>query len=71
MNLSQFDVQHPLFKPLWLRLLIIGIGAAWTVVELRGGNWFWAGLFAVCTAYLVHQWLLFFNPVDPDEDAKK
>ena len=58
------DVQHPMFRPLWLRLLIVAVILCWAVVEVRGGNVFWAAVFLVSGAYLAHQFLWAFDPGD-------
>ncbi len=52
-----FDVQHPLFRPLWLRVLIIAFCFGWAVFEWSNGKTGWAALFVVCGAYLAHQYL--------------
>ena len=67
MKKSAFDVQHPIFRPLWLRVLIIFICFAWGTYELTLGNYFWVLLFAGCGLYLAYEWLVAFNPEDPDE----
>lgn len=59
-----FDVQRPMFRPLWLRALIVGLCLAWTVVEIRGGNGFWAVLFGAAALYLAYQFFVVFNPVE-------
>lgn len=62
-----FDVQSPIFRPLWLRVLITGICAIWTVVELRGGNPFWAILFGAAALYLAYQFFVVFDPDSGDD----
>lgn len=63
-----FDVQSPIFRPAWLRLLIVGICAIWTLVEIKGGNGFWAILFGAATLFLGYQ---FFVVFDPDRGKEK
>lgn len=65
---KSFDVQHPLFKPLWLRVLIIVFTFCWATFEYLNGNGLWALLFAACGAYLAHQWLWAWNPPKDDEE---
>ena len=47
-----FEVRHPFFRPLWRRVVVVAICAAWGLVELSGGNTFWVVLFwgigAIC-----------------------
>ncbi|MCG6904073.1 MAG: hypothetical protein LJE68_15470 [Rhodobacter sp.] len=66
-----FDVQSPMFKPLWLRVLIVGFCAVWTVFELVGSNVFWAILFGAATVFLGYQFFVVFDPVAPDRDDEK
>ncbi|MCD2173927.1 hypothetical protein [Rhizobium sp. C4] len=46
------EPEHPIYRPLWVRLLIVGILAVWSVLELVKGSPFWGtiaggvGLFA-------------------------
>jgi hypothetical protein len=40
-----FDFSHPLYKPLWVRALIVGICAAWSLFEFVSGTQAWAMLF--------------------------
>lgn len=57
-----FDVQTPMFKPLWLRLLIVVLACGWAVFELLGGNVLWAILFGAAGAYLGYQFFVVFDP---------
>ena len=57
-----FDVQTPMFKPLWLRLLIVVLVGGWTVFELLGGNVFWGILFGAAGVYLGYQFFVVFDP---------
>ena len=61
------DVQSPIFRPLWVRILIVGICAVWTVLEIKGGNGFWAILFGAATLFLGHQFFVVFDPDKGDE----
>ncbi len=57
-----FDVQHPLFRPLWLRLAIVALTCGWALFELAGGNLVWAAMFGAAGLYLAHQFLVAFDP---------
>ena len=35
------DTSHPLYRPLWVRLLIVGFCAAWAVIEFVNREFFW------------------------------
>ncbi len=64
------DVQSPILKPLWLRMVIVGVCTIWAIFELVGGNLFWAILFGAAAAYLGYQLLVVFSP-DDGEGANK
>lgn len=66
-----FDVQSPMFRPIWLRLLIVGLSLAWAIVEFTGGNLFWALVFGGAGLYLAHQFFIVFNPADPEDKDKE
>jgi type VI protein secretion system component VasK len=46
------EPEHPIYRPLWVRVLIVGILAVWSVLEFTHGSPFWGtiagwvGLFA-------------------------
>ncbi|HMQ57486.1 MAG TPA: DUF3329 domain-containing protein [Rhizobiaceae bacterium] len=63
-----FDFNHPFFKPLWIRILVVAFTLGWALFELSMGATFWAMLFGAMG--LAALWGLFvtFNPRD---DVKK
>ncbi|MDR6757615.1 hypothetical protein J2Y48_002912 [Mycoplana sp. BE70] len=70
------DPAHPFYRPLWVRLLLVGLCAAWTAVEYYNGEQTWGLIFLVMTAYAFAQLLLFFKPATaaetaPEEDGQK
>lgn len=40
-----FDMNHPFFKPLWIRVLVVSLCVGWAVFEFIGGSPFWGVLF--------------------------
>ncbi len=50
--LLNIEPEHPIYRPLWVRLLIVGLLAGWSALELTKGSPFWGmiaggvGLFA-------------------------
>lgn len=64
-----FDVQSPIFRPLWLRIVIVAFTSCWTVFEAISGNTIWALIFGVAATYLAHQFFIAFDPPDTDDDA--
>ncbi|MFD1328891.1 hypothetical protein [Mycoplana ramosa] len=63
------DPAHPFYRPLWVRLLLVGLCAGWTAVEYHNGQQMWGLIFLVMTAYAFAQLLLFYKPADPAERA--
>jgi hypothetical protein len=65
-----FDLQHPFYKPLWIRIAIVAVCLGMTALELSGGNVFWAILFGSVGVYAFHQFFIAFNPRDPEDGSK-
>lgn len=58
------DVQHPFFRPVWRRVLVVALCLGWAAVELAAGAVFWAILFGAIGLYCAHQFFLAFDPPD-------
>ena len=56
------DPAHPIYRPLWVRLLIVGVCLGWAVFELIGGAPFWAVLFGALGVYAAWVLLLTWKP---------
>ncbi|MDX3927184.1 MAG: hypothetical protein QHC90_15455 [Shinella sp.] len=66
------DPDHPFYRPLWIRLLLVGFCSAWTAFEFYNGEQMWGTIFLVVAAYAFAQLLLFYKPSDkPPETPKK
>jgi len=59
------DTDHPFYRPLWRRLLLVGVCAVWTGVEFYNNEQTWGTIFLVVTAYAFANLILFFKPSDP------
>jgi uncharacterized membrane protein len=66
--MSFLDVQSPIFRPLWLRVLIVAACLGWAVVELTGGSGFWSVIFGASGIYLAYQFFVVFDPDQKDEE---
>ena len=62
------DPDHPFYRPLWVRLLLVGLCAGWTAVEYYNGQHGWGLIFLIVTAYAFAQLLLFYKPKGPAEN---
>lgn len=54
------DPGHPFFAPRWRRWAVVGICAAWALLELSRGATLWAGGVAGIGAYAL--WALILSP---------
>lgn len=63
------DVNHPFFRPLWLRIGLVLVCAAWSFVEWYNGNGYWAALTGAITLYAAWTFLYAYDPA-PDDDPK-
>ena len=53
------DIDHPFYRPLWRRIAIVAVTAAWTAYEVFwGGNGLWLVLAAGSFAYSVWAFLI-------------
>ncbi len=62
------DMDHPFYRPLWRRVLIVASCAAWTAYEFYNGEEMWGMIFLAITAYAGSWLLLFFKPSDKPRD---
>jgi len=62
-----FNVQSPVFRPLWLRAAIVAFVGGWAILELSGGNYGWAALFVATAAYLAYEFFVVFDPDKGDD----
>lgn len=59
------DPSHPMYKPLWVRILIVAVCFGWAAVETLGSQPFWAMLSGALGAYSAWMLLLNFKPQPP------
>ncbi|HSO48807.1 MAG TPA: DUF3329 domain-containing protein [Rhizobiaceae bacterium] len=62
-----FDFNDPFYRPLWLRILIVGFCLGWALFEFVGGSPFWGVIFAGAGAMAFHGLFITFNPRDPKD----
>ena len=60
------DLRHPFFTPLWRRVVVVGILAIWTVIEITQGDPFWALLVGGIATYATY---VFFFAFDGGDDT--
>ncbi|MBX3568920.1 MAG: DUF3329 domain-containing protein [Rhizobiaceae bacterium] len=55
------DREHPFFRPLWRRILLVVFCACWAAWEIYNGERFWAYLTLGITAYGAWVFLFTYN----------
>jgi hypothetical protein len=56
------DPQHPFFRPLWRRVVIVLGTALWAGFEAMNGETAWALAFAAVALYCAWQFFVAFKP---------
>lgn len=59
------DNEHPFFKPLWRRVAVVAVCAAWAVFEFATGTPLWGMIALAFMAYAV--WTFLINYKGPAE----
>ncbi len=59
------DVDHPMLRPLWVRVLILVVCFGWAATEFATGSPFWGMLFLGLGGYAC--WGFFLDPNRPQQ----
>lgn len=62
------DNEHPFFRPLWRRIAVVTVCAAWAVLEFATNTPFWGMIALAFTAYAV--WTFLINYKGPGDDKE-
>ena len=62
MMMKFIDPDHPFYKPLWRRLVIVALCIAWTAFEFWHGEQTWGMIFLAVSAYTACVLIIFFKP---------
>ena len=54
------DTDHPMLRPLWVRVLIVAVCAVWAAVEFSTGSPLWGAVFLAFGGYAF--WGFFLDP---------
>ncbi|SFP76545.1 hypothetical protein [Tranquillimonas alkanivorans] len=57
-----FNLDHPMFRPLWVRLLVVALLLGWALVEIGQGAYFWALIFGASGLYCAWGFFVTFDP---------
>ncbi len=64
------EQQHPFYKPLWRRVVIVAVVAAWTIVEvMTGADGFWLLLSGGMLAYSIYIFFITWPKDTPEGDG--
>lgn len=61
-----FDLDHPFFRPLWIRLAVVAVCVAWGALELSRGALGWAAISLGLGAYSAFRFFVTFAPRDDE-----
>ena len=56
------DPDHPFYRPLWIRLVIVALCLGWAIVEASTKEPFWAIIVGALGIYAAYKLLLTFSP---------
>ncbi len=59
-----FDFDHPFFRPLWIRLLVVALCLGWAAFEFASGSPGWALLFGGVGLLAAYRFFVAFDPRD-------
>lgn len=69
--LKFIDTDHPFYKPLWVRLLVVAFCIGWTAFEFWNGQTTWGMIFLAVAAYTTCALLIFYNPKPKPAEPSK
>ncbi len=55
------DVDHPMFRPLWVRVLIVVLCVGWAVFEFVAGSALWGAAFLALGIYAAWGFFVTFD----------
>lgn len=64
------DTSHPIYRPLWVRLLIVGFTSVWAIIEFINQEIFWATVVGGIAAYSAYALLFTFKPAPETIEEK-
>lgn len=62
-----FEVRHPLLKPLWRRIALVGACAFISILDFLGGRLIWGVIFGAIGLYLAYQFFIAFDPTEYED----
>lgn len=65
------DTNHPFFKPLWIRLLVVAVTAGWALFEFQSGSIVWGMVFLVFAVLSAYGFFINFDPDEKERGPKE
>lgn len=62
MSRKFLDTDHPMFRPLWVRILVVAICLGWAAFEFVAGSPFWGMIFGALGVYAGYRFFLAARP---------
>ncbi|MDE2792587.1 MAG: DUF3329 domain-containing protein [Paracoccaceae bacterium] len=62
-----FDLSHPFFRPLWLRVVLSTGLSAWALVEFATGAPFWGVMVGAMAVWSIWGFFLSRSPAEAEE----
>lgn len=64
------EQQHPFYKPLWRRVVIVAVIASWLAFEIyKGSEGFWIAIAGAMLAYAVYTFFITWPKDEPKDDG--
>ncbi|WP_306120365.1 MULTISPECIES: DUF3329 domain-containing protein [unclassified Roseitalea] len=64
----KFGFDHPMFKPLWVRIAVVAVAGLWGLFELSTGAYLWALIFLALAGVAFHGLFIAYEPPETDRD---
>ncbi len=52
------DTDHPMFRPLWVRVLVVALAVGWAIFEFTTGSLAWGALFLALGGYAAYAFFM-------------
>ena len=65
------EADHPFYRPLWVRICLVGVLVLWSILEWTYQEPFWGILTAAAAAWAIWTFLVQYDPDAPAPDVKE
>lgn len=65
------EQQHPFYKPLWRRVVIVAVIVSWLAFEIyKGSEGFWIAIAGAMLVYAVYTFFITWPKDTPEDDVR-